>query len=273
MLQEQGLAFTDYAKGVVFDPKTTKYHVVDLEEGKEVGGVHDTYADAAKAAQTGPKVKVIKNAIGGYDKVSAGDVVKPPPPEPKAPGFSHLEGTDTKHKDLTPYYAKAHKSLTPDESSALSYWQGSGYHQINSALWGGSIKGSVKSYIDAIDSAMSKMAIPRNIVVVRSEGKDHSLFKQSLALDVGQKYVSKGYDATSTNPSNSWGGGGVKLIYRVPKGTPGYYFNGAGHSSFQSEWELLLPRNLTWNVVGKHSTKNGVTLTLEPDWIDIHAGD
>lgn len=233
----KGVLVENGALGVTYNTKTGQYHVVDAVSGKTIGKY-----DTAEAAFSGAKAEV-KNMVS----------VAPPPSkiQPFASG-------EAGHKAMIAGYKDLPDKLTYSESSVISSYQDSGYGPLNKALW----HNQEHSATIPLDSAMSKAKLPQDAFLVRSQGNDHPLYHMAKALEVGGIYHAKGYDSTSVNPYNSWGGGAVKLQYRAPKGIPAVYVNKVT-GGLKNEYEVLLGRNMNWKVVGKTVHQGNITLTLE----------
>ena len=110
------------------------------------------------------------------------------------------------------------------------------------------------------------------MTVVRSHSANSPLYTLMAKLNVGDDYECPGYDSASINKNNTWGGGNVKVMYRVPKGTKAIFMNSLNksataasyHSSCPSEYECLFARNSRWKVVGKEVSSNGnIVATVE----------
>jgi hypothetical protein len=125
------------------------------------------------------------------------------------------------------------------------------------------VSAAIKAKINAIDVAMGNSSVPINLIAVRSQSSSHPLYALAKQLNVGDSYVAKGFDSASVNTNNSWGGGSVKVVYRVPKGAQGIYLNANHATGLSNEQELLFPRNAAWKVVGKKQMKDKIELHIE----------
>jgi hypothetical protein len=166
-------------------------------------------------------------------------------------------------------YTDPHNKATASEKSALTSYQGSGYHAMNDFNWnGGSASSETKAKVAAMDTLMAKNKAPTNFVTVKSEGSTHPLYHQIMKLKIGEPYVQLGYDSSyNANTQDwNWGGGSVKVFFRQAKGKsetihlnslPGY------HSGIPSEHEVLCGRNQVWKVVGKKVVGNKVQVIVD----------
>ena len=78
---------------------------------------------------------------------------------------------------------------------------------------------------------MAAASTPFNMTVIRSQGAHHPLYALMAKLTVGDDYACPGYDSASINKNNTWGGGNVKVIYRVPKGTKAIFMKSLNESA------------------------------------------
>lgn len=248
-----GVVMPDGKTAVTYNANTGNYHVVDMATGKTI--------ETTKSLET-----AYSNA-----KSQALQYVDIPAPAPKVP---YHEFKSSSEADSMIQKASANQPPVDSAShNALYGYQDGEYGSINGYLWSNGksySSGNVLTKVKSIDAAMKTHAAPFDMVVTRSKEKGSALYHFAKAAEVGGKYQSLGYDSTSTAPGWSWGGAGVRLIYRMPKGTPGVYFNSLkGYSSSHpSEHEWLMGRNLSWNIVGKQSSPGGsITLTLEFDGV------
>jgi hypothetical protein len=101
--------------------------------------------------------------------------------------------------------------------------------------------------IQAMDKAIAKTALPTDMRLYRGVPKEFAHdFKP------GEKFVDPGFGSTSVNDKTASyfaKGDGVLLHILAPKGHRGLPLD--GHSSFEEEHEVLLPRNTTYHVVNR----------------------
>lgn len=167
-------------------------------------------------------------------------------------------------------------ALSKTAQQAIASYQNGGYGEINGLLWGkggtAGAKAATLKKIEALDQAMSLSSVPFNMEVVRSHAKGSALYQQMSVLEVGDLYQTPAYDSASVNANNEWGGGQVRVIYRLPKGAKAFFMNALAHSpnapgyksSHAGEYECLIARNSTWKLVGKEVDTSGrIRVTVE----------
>lgn len=168
-------------------------------------------------------------------------------------------------------------ALTKTTQKAIASYQNGGYGAINEALWGkgtgdAATKATVMKQIEQLDEAMSLSQVPFNMVVVRSQGQGSPLYQQMSVLEVGDIYETPAFDSSSINHNNTWGGGQVRVHYRLPKGAKAMFMNALSQSpnapgyqsKHPSEHECLLARNSRWKLVGKEVDEQGrIQVTVE----------
>lgn len=158
---------------------------------------------------------------------------------------------------------------TEAQIDAVSHYQDGKYDYINRMLWKGESgyysDATVKGWIKDIDGAMkASPGLPHDMMLFRFKQSGSALHKWAEKAKIGTTYKSKGFDSTTvdskfdTSPK-------VTMRYHAPKGTKGFYMNANGYSSSHpQEYEYLLPRNLKWEVTGKHVGSSGqITIDLE----------
>ena len=156
---------------------------------------------------------------------------------------------------------------------SVAAYQDGKYDPMNDSLWQNTTPTpSIAKHIANIDRVMAAASTPFNMTVIRSQGAHHPLYALMAKLTVGDDYACPGYDSASINKNNTWGGGNVKVIYRVPKGTKAIFMNSLNksataasyHSSCPSEYECLFARDSRWKVVGKEVSSSGhIVATVE----------
>lgn len=227
---------------ITLNPQTGKYHITDMASKKTIEGNISSFENA--------KTKIANEYVGS----SVGDTSYPQ----KFAVFSGLNAMP--HNE----YDKFTMALTNAQLSALQHYAGSGFENINAHLWNGKpVSATVKAEINAIDVALGNSSVPMNLIAVRSQHSGHPLYDLAKQLNVGDSYVSKGFDSASVNTNNSWGGGSVKVVYRVPKGAHGIYLNANHATGLSHEQELLFSRNSAWKVVGKKQIGHKIELHVE----------
>ena len=115
---------------------------------------------------------------------------------------------------------------------SVAAYQDGEYNPINTSLWQNTKPTpSIAHQIANVDRVMAASSVPFNMTVVRSQGASHPLYKLMAKLKVGDDYECPGYDSASINKNNTWGGGNVKVIYRVPQGTKAIFMNSLNKST------------------------------------------
>ncbi len=255
-----------------------KWEITQTATGKHVAHAVDkdtalkVMKTLAEDPEVGPGLKsgdatVLQAANQAAHAIKHNEYTKPVPPPPpievKAPDWAEPHKVFHSGSEADSYLKEEFKAqyaamtpITAAEQSALHSYQGSGYHSINGANWSGNPHSSAKQ----LDSLIAKVGgAPANMVMVRSEGSSHPLYSQAASLNVGDHYVSLGFDSAYSAGGSDWSWGasgptsGVRVYYRVPKGTPLVHLNSLPgyHSSIPGEHEVVFGRNLCWEVVGK----------------------
>lgn len=232
----KGVLIGDGSLGVTLNPKTGQYHVVDAVSGKTLS----KYASA-------------EQAFSGAS-AEAKNMVSIQPPANNA--YKFFNSASEGHTAMVNGYKG--KPLASDAIQAIKDYQSS--PSVNDVLWN---NGTSHPNLPGLDKTMKTARLPMDTILVRGQTSYHPMYKFAKEINVGEKYFAKGFDSTSVNPSHSWGGNSVKVIYRAPKGIPAVYCNAYGQQKYHSEYEVLLGRNLQWNVVGKTVHNGNITLTLD----------
>lgn len=232
----KGVLIGDGSLGVTLNPKTGQYHVVDAVSGKTIS-----------------KYNTAEQAFSGAAAESK-NMVSIQPPGNNA--YKFFDSANAGHAAMVNGYKN--QPLPSDAVSAIKKYQGS--PSVNDVLWK---DGTSHPNLAGLDKAMSKAKLPQDTILVRGQSSGHPLYKFAKVANVGDTYQAKGFDSTSVNPSHSWGGNSVKVIYRAPKGIKAVYCNAYGHEAYSHEYEVLLGRRLQWNVIGKTVHNGNITLTLD----------
>jgi hypothetical protein len=105
--------------------------------------------------------------------------------------------------------------------------------------------------------------------MTRAVRSSHALAaQQAQAANVGDPYVSNGFDSSALDPNTSIFGNNVQIRMRIPKGAHGAYINSVfPDNMLADEMEFLLPANSSWVVTGKQTLPSG-KLELTVDLID-----
>lgn len=166
-------------------------------------------------------------------------------------------------------------TLKQAQMKAVHAYQNGAFGAINAALWKGAVAtahATTQGQIKNLDYVMSLSSVPENMVVIRSQSSYHPLYAQMATLGVGDEYQTPAYDSASINLNNGWGGGAVKVNYRLPKGAKAFFMNALPHSPnakgyksiYEGEHECLIARNSRWKVVGKTVDGEGrIEVTVE----------
>ncbi|MHC5257261.1 putative T7SS-secreted protein [Streptomyces sp. UC4497] len=140
-------------------------------------------------------------------------------------------------------------SLPAHERDALVDYSGNSYVPINQFLRGKAMgTEQVSSWINDMDSAMSRSALPEDLVVHRGTGVDHWLeeFKVDNVEELTGKVIDeKGYMSASLGPA-AFGNKPAILHLRAPEGTEGIWVDGISQNA--GERELLLGRGKEFHV-------------------------
>jgi hypothetical protein len=159
-------------------------------------------------------------------------------------------------------FAQWVESLTPGEKAELRYYQGFGYDRINPALR--SLQRAttdpealrkIDIAIEKIDSAISKGATARDLTVYRGVA-DSSLTLGSPidSIALGSTFRDPAYLSTSLSPRAALVKAGTRpapavMQIDVPSGTPAAWFGTLGKKTYRAEYELLLSRESTIEVL------------------------
>ncbi len=120
----------------------------------------------------------------------------------------------------------------------------------------------VKSSVEMIDNSMTD-SLQKNFVLTRRVGKGHPIYD---ALSNGKNvvdtiYTESGYSSTSLNYASTFGKkDNLNIRILAPKGTKGISFYGVKYMS--TEYEFLLPRNLSFKVTGYNQMSNEVFVEI-----------
>ena len=160
-------------------------------------------------------------------------------------------------KEIEEYQKKSnevYEKLTEEEKKALESYTKAEFKNINEELVeadGENFKYYVKE-IKNIDSAINKMEVPDDIIVYKMTNYDYF-----TRYAKGDEFKLKNYNSTTIKENEielfqekKWQSGYnyCELKIKVPKGTKGLYI-GENNNLAHNEYELLLPRNLTYREV------------------------
>ena len=261
----------------------TKDDAIEASKQAAASSVDWSYSNKTELKANATNFKAAA-ALGTKLKQAAQRSSQPKVESTAAPAWTPPGGEAT-FASLTAHEQAIHAAYTAGESfttqtplpavtlQSVAAYQDGKYDPINKSLWKKTPPtASIARHIANVDRVMAASSVPFNMTVVRSQGAQHPLYTLIANLKVGDDYECPGYDSASINKNNNWGGGNVKVIYRVPQGTKAIFMNSlnksttaAGYkSSCPSEYECLFARNSRWNVVGKEVSNTGtIVATVE----------
>ena len=137
---------------------------------------------------------------------------------------------------------------TSSQKSALKYYTGSGYGDMNSYLrFGKDNGGNVKEHVKNLDSFFEKSPpLEHDILVTRGVHSPEKMFGP-VGSKVGKSFHDKAYMSTTSKVGGA-GFGNTKIRIKVPAGTRVIRPNGVGVYG-DSEGEVLLPRGMKFIIV------------------------
>jgi len=165
------------------------------------------------------------------------------------------------HQALSSAYKSWESGLTPSERASVDFYASPEAEAFNDALRRGKPTSQQLERARSLDSALSKVASPRDLTVyrgIRLTTSELSRFK------VGFRFRDQGFVSTSLDSDVAYDfasrdvgpgtGRGRPLVFtlRLPKGSPGGYIDATSFSS--DEKEFLLPRGRKFRVVRRHSS-------------------
>lgn len=239
------------------------------------------YAKAAKAAAKA------KAAAAKLAEIAKKQSLKPPTKRELADAAKALSSAqksrnggaiDTAERAMRSLFRRITQkiALSPEQNSAMAYYQGNGYDNVNGLLWGASrdpVTGAIayggKSLSATVQSLMDASKLfgaPFDMISYRSANASHPLTAWAASVSPGDLYVNKGFDSTSFSPDfdpvKGGGNAATRLVFNIPKGARGIYFNGTSgytdkDTGYTTEKEWLVPANSKWRVSGV-SMQNGV---------------
>jgi len=161
--------------------------------------------------------------------------------------------------DITQWAEKSfkswNKSLVPEEVETLKLYQSSSYRTWNEALRENAVTDEMRPWINALDQALNKTSIDRDIVVFR--GFTESDILKKFDRLTGSTIDEKGFCSTTLDKGVSekfgrWledeGLTPILAEIRVPMGTKGAYLEGTRLLQ-PYEYEILLPRKTKFKVI------------------------
>ena len=187
---------------------------------------------------------------------------------------------DYKVQDYQTAFAKGKaghaKNVPAEEKSAISYFKGSGYVPMNSAVRTpgalATASPDVQAHVKHLDSLMGRpeSVVGSDIVLSRKISAHAHSPETSHYLNVqpGEVVTDTGYGSTSTSP-HTWSGN-YHLQLHAPKETKGVWAQ-AYTSSNSSEHEFTLPRNHQYRIIAVHPPGND-KLDGDPDGWSWNSG-
>lgn len=147
------------------------------------------------------------------------------------------------------------KNLTPEQLSAVRYYTGSAYEDINDALRISGLSNAphdMQETIARITSALDKFNLKKSLTVYRGAsgaifGGNKTVAEINAMARAGARLTDKGFMSTSASEGANFGGD-YRFVITVPAGTGrGAYVAPVSH--YRSENEFLLQRNSTFKIV------------------------
>lgn len=168
---------------------------------------------------------------------------------PKTAAIAKAATATAANKQAVVGHVKAYNDLkkaapvaTPEEHSAISYYGGSGYTQLNNSLRHNPSYAVTDKTVKHLDEYLKKSSIPEDITVYRGIRGEFAKIIKSVVME-GTKLIDRGFISTSTisDTADNFGHGGLMMKISLKKGQMGAAI---GHMSGHSgEYEVLLPRN------------------------------
>lgn len=164
------------------------------------------------------------------------------------------------------------KAWTKLDVSALKYYTGSAYSEINQALRTDRTKEAREEVIKKIkqmDKAFKKTTLQEDMLVVRGSGyqaigsENYVKATSDPSILVGMEIYDKGYMSTSISTGGAFSGD-IQLQIMLPKGTTNVAYV-SDISSYRTEFELLLNRGTKLRVIkaDKIGNTNSIKLLCE----------
>jgi len=147
------------------------------------------------------------------------------------------------------YYKFWQDNLSDEQRTSIECYAGNLYKSINNYLKNQHpLDSFAEKYIANIDNALNNSIIPENVILFRwLKFNSINIDKENLI----NKYVTeKGYISTNLIPlipgKRSCN---LLLIIKAPKGKKGAVINNISRRTHVNEYELLLPRNQTFEII------------------------
>lgn len=188
-------------------------------------------------------------------------------------GGSSTPDNPITHEDMLTSYEGWSANLSDDERNSIEAYSNITYRAINGALRGtatpeqmAKYQRRAKPHVEHLDSALAKGALPRDAIVYRGMTVHDT-------VSVGDVFTDKGYGSTSlskavveetfSSPTSKPNRKTAITTVKVKKGSPGGYVDHVIQDEEHSEREFLLPRNVTYRVVGRTTVGDILHLDLE----------
>jgi hypothetical protein len=148
------------------------------------------------------------------------------------------------------YYKSWQDNLSDEQRTSIECYAGNLYKSINDYLKNQDpLYSFAEKYIVSIDNALNNSIIPENVILFRW------LNFNSINIDqknlIKNKYITeKGYSSTNLIPLKPENYNyNLLLIIKAPKGKKGAVINNISRRTHVNEYELLLPRNQTFEII------------------------
>ena len=155
-------------------------------------------------------------------------------------------------------YKKWADSLSKDEEFVLSEYTDGKYEEINEQLRSGNIDKGIQEYVDILDGMIERFNLEQPIQVYRAVPID-------IVENIEDVYINKGFTSTSVDKNAVSSEKLAFLIINIPagKGRGAYINNYSVHQN--DEYEFLIKRNTSFNVIDKYTENGRFILELEMD--------
>lgn len=207
------------------------------------GSQYEELADQARAAATKP----VQGSAAHDPSVAPSESARP---------IESIKGPDYPLDEFKAARSAFGKKLTATEKSGVLAYSGNTYKSINEQLRDGKI-GSQAARIKAIDSAISKAPLPRDMTLHR--GTDDFKLPNGMNfsdLKPGDSFVEPAYSSTSAGSSAAFSHKDVRMVISAPKGYPAAPIPSAN----AHENEMLLRRNSRFKVTKREKIGSKVVL-------------
>lgn len=159
--------------------------------------------------------------------------------------------------------------LTDTEIVSLKAYASSMYKLINAALRGDEeFQPSLFDHIASIDSALSKSALSKDIIVYRGLNGDAAAYLRRMGLAIGDEFSEASYASTSLDRKQAerfaaWPRGGIVLKIHVRSGKQ--LIDMSLFSDYPDECEILLPRDSIFQILAGENSNHVVEVEVVND--------